>query len=62
LGQPPSFALRLAAAAFRFDVTLPIREPMLISLPQCGHFMCPEYTYLFAMFHEENQSSPLPFF
>ena len=39
LGQPPSLALRLAARAFAFDIWLPSREPMLISLPQCGHFM-----------------------
>ena len=38
-GQPPSFALRLAALALAFDVVLPNKEPMLISLPQCGHFM-----------------------
>lgn len=39
LGQPPSLALRLAARALRFDVVLPSKEPMLILLPQCGHFM-----------------------
>lgn len=38
-GQPPSLALSLAARALAFDVVLPSREPMLISLPQCGHFM-----------------------
>lgn len=39
LGQPPSFALRLAARALAGDVALPSSAPMLMSCPQCGHFM-----------------------
>lgn len=39
LGQPPSLALRRAARALAFEVVLPSSEPMLMSFPQCGHFM-----------------------
>jgi len=39
LGQPPSLPLAREALALRFEVTLPMREPMLISFPQCGQFM-----------------------
>jgi len=39
LGQPPSLAFLREALAFALLVTLPKREPMLISFPQCGHFM-----------------------
>ena len=38
-GHPPSFALRLAALALALEVWLPKRLPMLMSFPQCGHFM-----------------------
>ena len=60
LGQPPSLALRLAARALALDVELPSREPMLISFPQCGHFMPKTITQQIAMNHAKSQSSPLP--
>ena len=58
-GQPPSLALRLAARALAFDLVLPSREPMLISFPQCGHFM-PEFNPTVSYVSAKFQSSPLP--
>lgn len=59
LGQPPSLAFSLDDLALAFDFTLPSSAPTLISFPQCGHFICPEYrtvTYV----HDEFQKTPLP--
>lgn len=39
LGQPPSLAFLRAALALALEVWLPSRLPMLMSFPQCGHFM-----------------------
>lgn len=38
-GHPPSLPLAREALALRFELTLPSKEPMLMSFPQCGHFM-----------------------
>ena len=40
-GRPPSFPLRLDAAALRLDFCAPRSAPMLMSLWQCGHSMLP---------------------
>lgn len=61
-GHPPSLALRFDARALRFDLMLPRREPMLISFPQCGHFICPQNNPTVSYFHDDFQSSPLPNF
>jgi hypothetical protein len=61
-GQPPSLAFSRAASALASDFTEPSKEPMLISLPQCGHFISRQNTGLFAIFHGDFQSSPLPKF
>jgi hypothetical protein len=44
----------------RFDVCAPKREPMLISFPQCGHFMRSNNTRLMAILQGVFQNSPLP--
>lgn len=59
-GHPPSFAFSLAASALASDFTLPSSAPILISFPQCGHFIAHQNTRLFAIFHGVFQSSPLP--
>ena len=62
LGQPPSLAFSREALALASDFTLPSSAPMLISFPQCGHFIARQNTNLFAIFHGVFQSSPLPNF
>jgi hypothetical protein len=59
LGQPPSLAFSRAALVLAFDFTLPMRAPTLISFPQCGHFIAPEYRTVRSL-HDEFQKTPLP--
>jgi hypothetical protein len=61
LGQPPSLAFSRAALVLAFDFTLPMRAPTLISFPQCGHFIAPEYRTVRSL-HDEFQKTPLPGF
>jgi CheY-like chemotaxis protein len=57
-----NLAFALAASALALDFTLPSKEPTLISFPQCGQFICPDFTKLFAKLHVQFQKRPLPFF
>ena len=56
-GQPPSFALRLAAADLRLEVTDP---PSFPSATAAWFFSMPNNTQSLRSFHEKFQSSPLP--
>jgi len=58
--QPPSLAFRREAAALAGDRILASSDPMLISFPQCGHFIAHKIQPLTPMTHGQNQSSPLP--
>jgi hypothetical protein len=60
-GLPPSLPFSLDDRALALDFTLPMSAPTLISFPQCGHFICPEYRTV-RTFHYEFQIRPLPEF